>query len=181
MARHCHKAIYHAIEVCGLEPIFLLPPVVEGLGIAGSLTPAQVAQALEDHPGVKLVVYPSPTYDGVVSDTAGICQAAHAKGVPVLVDEAHGAHFGFHPAFPPNAMAQGGGSSSTRSAPPERARAARLHLSVRAHSPRWTQWPLMTHITAVSAPRVRRVRAMCQACPRWKGLYSATIPAVAMG
>lgn len=107
VARHCHKAIYHAIEVCGLEPIFLLPPVVEGLGIAGSLTPAQVAQALEDHPGVKLVVYPSPTYDGVVSDTAGICQAAHAKGVPVLVDEAHGAHFGFHPAFPPNAMAQG--------------------------------------------------------------------------
>ncbi len=79
------------------------------------------------------------------------------------------------------AMAQGVGSSSTRSAPPERARAARLHLSVRAHSPRWTQWPLMTHITAVSAPRVRRVRAMCQACPRWKGLYSATIPAVAMG
>ncbi len=107
MARHCHKAIYHAIEVCGLEPIFLLPPVVEGLGIAGSLTPAQVAQALEDHPGVKLVVYPSPTYDGVVSDTAGICAAAHAKGVPVLVDEAHGAHLGFHPAFPPNAMAQG--------------------------------------------------------------------------
>ena len=107
VARHCHKAIYHAIEVCGLEPIFLLPPVVEGLGIAGSLTPAQVAQALEDHPGVKLVVYPSPTYDGVVSDTAGICAAAHAKGVPVLVDEAHGAHLGFHPAFPPNAMAQG--------------------------------------------------------------------------
>ena len=48
VARHCHKAIYHAIEVCGLEPIFLLPPVVEGLGIAGSLTPAQVAQALEE-------------------------------------------------------------------------------------------------------------------------------------
>ncbi|MFR5025906.1 MAG: hypothetical protein ACLTC3_06875 [Evtepia gabavorous] len=50
---------------------------------------------------MKLVVYPSPTYDGVVSDTAGICATAHAKGVPVLVDEAHGAHLGFHPAFPP--------------------------------------------------------------------------------
>ena len=77
VARHCHKAVYHAIELCGLDP------------------------------GVKLVVYPSPTYDGVVSDTAGICAAAHAKGVPVLVDEAHGAHLGFHPAFPPGAMAQG--------------------------------------------------------------------------
>ena len=79
----------------------------ETFGLAGSLSPEQVAQALEDHPGVKLVVYPSPTYDGVVSDTAGICATAHAKGVPVLVDEAHGAHLGFHPAFPPGAMAQG--------------------------------------------------------------------------
>ena len=79
----------------------------ETFGLAGSLSPEQVAQALEDHPGVKLVVYPSPTYDGVVSDTAGICAAAHAKGVPVLVDEAHGALLGFHPAFPPGAMAQG--------------------------------------------------------------------------
>ena len=107
VARHCHKAVYHAIELCGLDPVFLLPPVEETFGLAGSLSPEQVAQALEDHPGVKLVVYPSPTYDGVVSDTAGICAAAHAKGVPVLVDEAHGAHLGFHPAFPPGAMAQG--------------------------------------------------------------------------
>ena len=50
----------------------------ETFGLAGSLSPEQVAQALEDHPGVKLVVYPSPTYDGVVSDTAGICATAHA-------------------------------------------------------------------------------------------------------
>ena len=107
VARHCHKAVYHAIELCGLDPVFLLPPVEETFGLAGSLSPEQVAQALEDNPGVKLVVYPSPTYDGVVSDTAGICAAAHAKGVPVLVDEAHGAHLGFHPAFPPGAMAQG--------------------------------------------------------------------------
>lgn len=107
VARHCHKAVYHAIELCGLDPVFLLPPVEETFGLAGSLSPEQVAQALEDHPGVKLVVYPSPTYDGVVSDTAGICATAHAKGVPVLVDEAHGAHLGFHPAFPPGAMAQG--------------------------------------------------------------------------
>lgn len=107
MARHCHKAVYHAIELCGLDPVFLLPPVEETFGLAGSLSPEQVAQALEDHPGVKLVVYPSPTYDGVVSDTAGICATAHAKGVPVLVDEAHGAHLGFHPAFPPGAMPRG--------------------------------------------------------------------------
>ncbi len=107
VARHCHKAVYHALELCGLTPVFLQAPVVEGLGITGSLTPDQVAQALAAHPEARLLVYPSPTYDGVVSDTAGICAVAHAQGVPVLVDEAHGAHLGLHPAFPANAMALG--------------------------------------------------------------------------
>ena len=107
LARHCHKAIYHAVEICGLEPVFLLPPVEPTFGLAGSVTPQQVEEALAEHPEVKLVVYPSPTYDGVISDTAGICAVAHARGVPVLVDEAHGAHLGFHPAFPPGAMTQG--------------------------------------------------------------------------
>ena len=107
VARNCHKAIYHAIELCGLDPVFLLPPTEETFGLSGSISPEMVAQALEEHPNIKLVVYPSPTYDGVISDTAGICAAAHAKGVPVLVDEAHGAHLGLSPVFPPCAMGQG--------------------------------------------------------------------------
>ena len=107
VARHCHKAIYHAIELCGLDPVFLLPPSDPTFGLAGSLTPAQIEEALTAHPDIKLIVYPSPTYDGVLSDTAGICEVAHAKGIPVLVDEAHGAHLGLHPAFPTGAMAQG--------------------------------------------------------------------------
>lgn len=105
MARNCHKAIYHAVELCGLEPVYLMPPVVEG--ISGSITPAMVREALEAHPDCKLVVYPSPSYDGVLSDTAGICEAAHEKGVPVLVDEAHGAHLGLWDGFPKNAVQQG--------------------------------------------------------------------------
>ncbi len=107
VARNCHKAVYHAIELCGLEPIFLLPPVEETFGLSGSISPEQVTQALEAHPDVKLVVYPSPTYDGVISDTAGICAVAHEKKIPVLVDEAHGAHLGLSDHFPPSAMCQG--------------------------------------------------------------------------
>lgn len=106
-ARHCHKAVYHALELCGLEPVWLTPPMEESFGLAGSLSPAQVEAALAAHPGVRLVIYPSPTYDGVLSDTAGICAAAHARGVPVLVDEAHGAHLGLSSAFPSGAVAQG--------------------------------------------------------------------------
>ena len=107
VARNCHKAIYHAIELCGLEPVFLLPPVEETFGLSGSISPEQVAQALEEHPDVKLIVYPSPTYDGVISDTAGICAVAHQRKIPVLVDEAHGAHLGLSDHFPPSAMGQG--------------------------------------------------------------------------
>lgn len=107
VARHCHKAIYHAMELCGLDPVFLTPATEPTFGLAGSITPEQVADALAQHPDVKLIVYPSPTYDGILSDTAGICAIAHEKGIPVLVDEAHGAHLGLHPAFPPSAMGQG--------------------------------------------------------------------------
>lgn len=107
VARNCHKAVYHAMELCGLEPVYLLPGTEERFGLAGSITPEQVAAALEEHPDVKLVVYPSPTYDGVISDTAGICAVAHERKIPVLVDEAHGAHLGLSPDFPPSAMEQG--------------------------------------------------------------------------
>ena len=107
VARNCHKSIYHGLELCGLEPVFLVPPTVPEFGIAGSLSPEQVAAELDRYPDCKLVIYPSPTYDGVMSDTAGICAVAHSRGVPVLVDEAHGAHLGFSPDFPQSAV-QGG-------------------------------------------------------------------------
>ncbi len=107
VARNCHKAVYHALELAELEPVFLQPPVVEGLGIAGSLPPEMVEHALEAHPEIRLVILTSPTYEGVLSHVEEICRLAHQKGVPVLVDEAHGAHLGLHPAFPPGAVSLG--------------------------------------------------------------------------
>ena len=129
MARHCHKAVYHAIELCGLDPVFLLPPVEETFGLAGSLSPEQVAQALEDHPGVKLVVYPSPTYDGVVSDTAGICAAAHAKGGSGSGGRGPRGPPGVPPGLSPGAMAQGAdlAVASLHKMPPSLTQTALLH------------------------------------------------------
>ena len=106
-ARNCHKAIYHGLELCGLKPVYLLPETEPTFGLAGSITPEQVEEALEKNPDVKLIIYPSPTYDGVLSDTAGICRIAHARRIPVLVDEAHGAHLGLTKDFPPGAVSQG--------------------------------------------------------------------------
>lgn len=92
-ARNCHKAVYHAIELCGLAVRWLAPPVDEGFGVYGSITPAMVAAALEKQPDAACVVLTSPTYEGVLSDIAGIAAVCHAHGVPLLVDEAHGAHY----------------------------------------------------------------------------------------
>lgn len=92
-ARNCHKSVYHAIELGGLRPVWLTPPVDEDFGVYGSISPAMVADALAAHPGAACVVLTSPTYEGVLSDIAAIADLCHAKGIPLVVDEAHGAHY----------------------------------------------------------------------------------------
>ncbi len=100
MARNCHKAVYHAVYLRKLNPVYLYPETVPELGIADVITAKQVEEALTLHPDAAAVLLVSPTYDGVVADVEEIAAAAHRFGVPVLVDAAHGAHFGFHPKFP---------------------------------------------------------------------------------
>lgn len=93
VARNCHKAVYHAIELGHLTAHYLVPPVAAEFGVYGSLPPAAVAAALAAHPAVRCVILTSPTYEGVQSDLKAIADLCHARGVPLLVDEAHGAHY----------------------------------------------------------------------------------------
>ncbi len=104
LARGCHRAVYHGVELCGLLPQYLVAPILPDWQIQGSITPKQVADALEDMQNCKLVILTSPTYEGVVSDIAGIADVVHKKGALLLVDEAHGAHLGFSKAFPDTAI-----------------------------------------------------------------------------
>lgn len=107
MARNCHKAVYNAVELCGLNSVYLVPVIDESSGICGSITPEQVETAITENPGAQLVIITSPTYEGVVSDVEAICAIAHRQGIPVLVDAAHGAHFGFSDTIPKNPVACG--------------------------------------------------------------------------
>ncbi len=100
MARNCHKAVYHAVYLRRLQPVYLYPDTVTGLGIADAVTPGQVEEALEKNPDVAAVLLTSPTYDGVVADVEKIARIVHRFRIPLIVDGAHGAHFGFHPDFP---------------------------------------------------------------------------------
>lgn len=70
----------------------------------GGINPADVERSLEEHPEIEAVVITSPTYDGIVSDVKRIAEIAHAYGKPLIVDEAHGAHFGFSKYFPENSV-----------------------------------------------------------------------------
>ena len=124
MARNCHKSVYHGVELYGLVPYYL-EGETDSLGIYQSISPKEVEEALRtsalhcenidkepdvegpDNLRIKLVVITSPTYEGVVSDISLIADICHRYGAFLLVDEAHGAHFGFDDYFPASAVSLG--------------------------------------------------------------------------
>ena len=106
MARNCHKAVYHAVYLMELKTTYLYPEQT-AFGIQGSISPEQVKAMLEQYPDTEAVLLTSPTYDGVLSDIAAIAEIVHAKAIPLIVDEAHGAHFGFSNGFPQKALTLG--------------------------------------------------------------------------
>lgn len=106
VARNCHKAVYNAIYLRGLKAEYVYP-VATHYGIQGQIQAADVERKLVEKPDIQAIVITSPTYDGLVSDVRAIADLAHAHGIPLIVDEAHGAHFGLDEAFPDNATVLG--------------------------------------------------------------------------
>lgn len=124
-ARNCHKAVYHAICLNRLEAEYLYPEEITEFGINGGIWAEDVRKALEkdamrcagnsgDVRGkttkIQAVLITSPTYEGVVSDIRAIADAAHEYGIPLIVDEAHGAHLEFADqchSFPKSALEYG--------------------------------------------------------------------------
>lgn len=107
MARNCHKAAYNAVELNGLVPVYIYPGFYTEAELNGPIAPEDVEEILAQESDIRAIVITSPTYDGVVSDVKKIAELAHEREIPLIVDEAHGAHFGFHPYFPQNANASG--------------------------------------------------------------------------
>ena len=124
-ARNCHKAVYHAICLNRLEAEYLYPEEITEFGINGGIRAEDVRKALEkdamrcagnsgDVRGkitkIQAVLITSPTYEGVVSDIRAIADAAHEYGIPLIVDEAHGAHLEYADqchGFPKSALEYG--------------------------------------------------------------------------
>ena len=104
VSRNCHKSVYNAIELCGLNPEYILPEYDENNGVFTSVSPHKLEELLRENPDTKLVIVTSPTYEGVVSDIKAIADICHKNGAMLFVDEAHGAHFPFSEKFPSEAV-----------------------------------------------------------------------------
>lgn len=107
-ARNCHKAVYNGILLRGLRPVYIYPHTEPEFGLNGSISPEAVKRALEANKDVQAVLITSPTYDGVLSDIKEISQIVHKYGLPLIVDEAHGAHLPFgRGLFPESSLKNG--------------------------------------------------------------------------
>ena len=113
VGRDVHQSLLAALILTGASPVWVTPRIHAETGLGLGLDPGAVADALDDHPAARLAVVTSPTSWGVASDLATTVAVAHARGVPVHVDEAWGSHFPFHPALPRSAMACGADSAVT--------------------------------------------------------------------
>ena len=107
IARNSHKSVYHAMVLKGLKPIYCYPQQTDETSVNGGILALEIEAALITNKNIKLVVITSPTYEGIVSDIRAIAETAHQHGALLLVDEAHGAHFGFHEGFPISAVGLG--------------------------------------------------------------------------
>jgi len=107
LPRNVHQSAITGLILTGAIPIFLEPAYDPAWDLVGCVTPETVALGLERYPQARAVFLVSPTYQGLVADVAAIARVTHDRGIPLLVDEAHGAHLGFHPGLPPRALSQG--------------------------------------------------------------------------
>lgn len=151
VARNCHKAVYHALFLNELDVEFLYPQITEN-DLQGQITVEQVEQALYEHPDVTTVVITSPTYEGIISDVAGIAKICHERNVALIVDEAHGAHLGFGADFAENAVRLG---------------ADAVIMSLHKTLPSFTQ----TALLHLNGNRIKKERVQ-----RYLGIYETSSP-----
>lgn len=107
MARNCHKSAYHAVYINGYDVEYIHPEIIDRFGICGGVSPDKIREAIDRDSEIKAVFITSPTYDGIVSDIEKIAKICHKNKIPLIVDEAHGAHFFLDTRFPQCAI-QGG-------------------------------------------------------------------------
>lgn len=111
LPRNSHKSAISAMVFSGVIPKYIIPEYDFEWDIPTTVSPSQVERAIDEleaegiTPGAVFIT--SPTYNGICSNIKEISKLCHLHNIPLIVDEAHGAHFGFHPSLPMSALQQG--------------------------------------------------------------------------
>lgn len=103
--RNCHKSVMNGLKLAKANPVFLTPVIESGISI--SVPYETIFNSLNEHPDVRAIIITYPNYYGLGFNLASIIKEVHKKGILVLVDEAHGAHFAAGSPFPPSAVSMG--------------------------------------------------------------------------
>jgi len=107
VTRTLHRSLLLGMVLAGVTPVWVSPEVDPTTGLPTRVPVERVERALAEHPRAKALFLVEPTYVGTLSDIAAHAEVAHAHGIPLVVDQAWGAYFGFHPALPRHALQSG--------------------------------------------------------------------------
>jgi len=166
VARDAHRSVFHACMLAGVRAVMLPTVVHPEFAVSCGVTPDAVREGLERYPEARAVLLTNPNYYGMGRTLTAIAETVHARGLPLLVDEAHGAHFPFHPALPPTALAAGADAvvQSAHKTLPALTMGAFLHLQGR----RVDRWKVRQALAMIqtSSPSYP-VMASLDAARRW--------------
>lgn len=107
VTRTLHRSLLIGLVLAGLRPVWVRPEIDRESGLPGAVPVRAVKAALAAHPDACGVILGDPSYVGTTGDITGHARVAHEAGVPLIVDAAWAAHFGFHPCLPPHPLAAG--------------------------------------------------------------------------
>jgi arginine decarboxylase len=107
VARNVHKSVISGLIVSGALPVFVDPVYDEEYALSHAVTPTALRTVLDQHPDARAMLAVSPTAAGVAADVAGLADVCHAHGIPLIMDDAWGADFTFHPELPPGSLESG--------------------------------------------------------------------------
>src|SRR5215831_9237542 len=195
VTRILHKSLLLGLVLAGLRPVWVRPELDEQTGLPFAVAVSTVRDALRDHPDSCGVFLGDPSYVGTTGDLTGHAAVAHDAGVPLFVDQAWAAHFGFHPALPQHAIAAGADAlvTSAHKALPAYSQAAIVLASTeRLHAGRLNRAFEATHTTSpagsiaasIDASRAllaRHGRELCERllrCVAWAKSELAEVPGV---
>jgi len=115
LPRNVHSSAISGLILSGAIPVYVSPTYSAEWDMPMGVTPESIEAALQENPEAKAVLVVSPTYQGICSNLSAMAQPllrriatiTHRHNIPLIVDEAHGPHFAFHPRLPTTAMQSG--------------------------------------------------------------------------